>query len=182
MWIGHIYSPLSTSTVLTKCQFTASGQYVLQLCYIPPSSWWSTMDTVSIKSSNLYCFLLKFVRLPWALFYSKSAHLNWQKVALAISMHWNVAILLVYLITCCLSTGPSDENEGKLANWGIGRRSLPKELWPNHTWLYMIPAAITAGASLPMLLEGILHMPSLPVLVMIYVRISPWLATFTDVD
>ena len=33
----------------------------------------------------------------------------------------------------------------------------------------MIPAAVAAAASLPMLLEGLLHMPSLPVLVMLFV-------------
>ncbi|TVY29279.1 hypothetical protein LHYA1_G001370 [Lachnellula hyalina] len=32
----------------------------------------------------------------------------------------------------------------------------------------MIPAAVAAAASLPMLLEGLLHMPSLPVLVMLF--------------
>lgn len=32
----------------------------------------------------------------------------------------------------------------------------------------MLPSALTASVSLPMLLEGILHMPSLAVLVMIF--------------
>lgn len=36
-------------------------------------------------------------------------------------------------------------------------------------WIVMIPAAVAAAASLPMLLEGLLHMPSLPVLVMLFV-------------
>lgn len=33
----------------------------------------------------------------------------------------------------------------------------------------MIPAAVAAAASVPMLFEGLLHMPSLPVLVMLFV-------------
>lgn len=33
----------------------------------------------------------------------------------------------------------------------------------------MIPASLAAAASFPMLLEGILHMPSLAVLVMLFV-------------
>lgn len=39
----------------------------------------------------------------------------------------------------------------------------------NTYWTAMAPAAVAAAASLPMLFEGVLHMPSLPVLVMLFV-------------
>jgi len=97
-------------------------------------------------------------------------------------MHWSVAILFVYTITSYLSSRPSNISEGKLAGWGITRRQLPNKLWPNRSWLYMIPAAVTAGALLPMLLEGFLHMPSLPVLVMIYVRFSLAMVTPANIE
>ena len=79
-------------------------------------------------------------------------------------------MLLVYIITLYLSSRPSNTNGGMLADWGIRHRPLPDNMWPNRTWIGMIPAAVAAGGSLPMLLEGVLHMPSLPVLAMIYVR------------
>ena len=56
-----------------------------------------------------------------------------------------------------------------MTGWGIqmfmGEHDF---LWAN-TWTGMIPASLSAAAAVPMLLEGILHMPSLSVLVMVFV-------------
>jgi hypothetical protein len=49
------------------------------------------------------------------------------------------------------------------------RKSSGNGFLSNIHWAAMIPAAVAAAVSVPMLLEGILHMPSLPVLVMLLV-------------
>ena len=47
--IKHIYSPSANLPVSDKCNFTVSGQYVLLLRCIPPSSSWLAMDIVSLQ-------------------------------------------------------------------------------------------------------------------------------------
>ena len=53
-------------------------------------------------------------------------------------------------------------------NWAL-KQPDGSVLLPNKCWAVMIPASLAAAASLPMLLEGCLHMPSLPALVMLFV-------------
>ncbi|KAL3419573.1 hypothetical protein PVAG01_08071 [Phlyctema vagabunda] len=55
-----------------------------------------------------------------------------------------------------------------VTSWRIGFHQAEQSLVPSLRWLPMLPAALMAAISLPMLLEGLLHMPSLPVLVMLF--------------
>lgn len=83
---------------------------------------------------------------------------------LTIAFHSFLAIFLTYSVALYLGSESSNKTDGK---WGI-LRSRPDQLWPNSSWLVMIPAALATGASLPMFLQGLLHMPSLAVLVMLF--------------
>jgi hypothetical protein len=84
-------------------------------------------------------------------------------IALTIAIHSYFAILVTYSVALYLQTGPLND-----AEWGM-QLFRPDDLWPNYTWIVMIPAALTAGASLPMFFSGLLHIPSLTVLIMLFV-------------
>ena len=59
----------------------------------------------------------------------------------------------------------------KHSRWSIRYADGSGTLFGNYR-LEMIPAAIVAAVSVLLLLEGLLHMPSLPVMVMLFVGFS----------
>jgi hypothetical protein len=89
-------------------------------------------------------------------------------LALAIAFRTFIALSIVYISSLRLGSEASKSSTEKISQWGI-RRPAGGSLLFNKYWTGMIPAALSAAASVPMLLEGILHMPSLPVLVMVFV-------------
>jgi hypothetical protein len=88
--------------------------------------------------------------------------------ALTIAFRVFSSILVIYTILLHLGTGSSNTNGWKPRIWTLRRPERNDVLFHKHS-LAMMPAAITAAASLPMLLEGVLHMPSLPVVGMLFV-------------
>ncbi len=82
-----------------------------------------------------------------------------------------MSVLVVYTIIIHLTTKSSNIPNGNSWRWML-RQSDEVDLF-NKSGLMMILASIAAAVSLPMLLEGILHMPSLPVLTMLFVSFKP---------
>jgi hypothetical protein len=81
----------------------------------------------------------------------------------------------VYIIFLRFTADP----QGRLPQWGLKQPDGDYALL-NKYWIFMIPASLAAAASLPMLLEGLLHMPSLPVLVMLFVSCLASFWNITD--
>ncbi|KAG9229045.1 hypothetical protein BJ875DRAFT_211746 [Amylocarpus encephaloides] len=85
---------------------------------------------------------------------------------LAISFRVFATLSVVYMVGWRLGAESTRDNTTS-TQWGI-RRPRMRELLATKYWVGLLPASLSAAASLPMLLEGILHMPSLPVLVMVF--------------
>lgn len=86
--------------------------------------------------------------------------------ALTIAFRSFAAILIAYLIYLRIATMPNNTS-GSLQR---GLKMLSRnDFLSNKFWVVMLPAALAAAASFPMLLEGILHLPNLPVMVMLFV-------------
>ncbi|KAF7942976.1 hypothetical protein EAE96_010925 [Botrytis aclada] len=50
----------------------------------------------------------------------------------------------------------------------INVRSTTKGFQPTQSWFWMIPASLTSAVALPLLMEALMHMSSLPVLIMLF--------------
>ncbi|PMD34210.1 hypothetical protein L207DRAFT_638754 [Hyaloscypha variabilis F] len=86
---------------------------------------------------------------------------------LTIAFRVFASILVVYVILIRLSRESSSIHKVEWWRWAIRKPDSGGLFLHAHLGL-MIPASITAAASLPLLLEGLLHMPSLPVMVMLF--------------
>ncbi|KAE9379475.1 hypothetical protein N431DRAFT_553678 [Stipitochalara longipes BDJ] len=90
---------------------------------------------------------------------------------LIIAFRTFASILVVYTILIRLrrefSKTPSNTPGARAWKWTLSKPGRDGLLSGKHS-LLMLPASIGAAASLPMLLEGLLHMPSLPVIVMLF--------------
>ncbi|CAG8974812.1 hypothetical protein HYALB_00000425 [Hymenoscyphus albidus] len=87
---------------------------------------------------------------------------------LAIAFRAFVALSIVYVLALKFGSESTASNPNNISQWGIQKPGGAGALMFNKHCIRMIPAALTAAASVPMLMEGILHMPSLPVLVMVF--------------
>jgi hypothetical protein len=67
-----------------------------------------------------------------------------------------------------LGSDYSNKIGGRFSLWGL-KTPGRWDFQASKNWTVVVPAALSAAVSLPMLLEGLLHMPSLPVLVMLFV-------------
>ncbi|CZR68518.1 uncharacterized protein PAC_18417 [Phialocephala subalpina] len=76
------------------------------------------------------------------------------------------AALVVYTILLRVAS-ETNHISGGISQWGL-RKLTGSDLLVNKYWAFMLPAALAAAASFPMLLVGLLHMPSLPVIVMLF--------------
>ncbi|TVY81547.1 hypothetical protein LSUE1_G006992 [Lachnellula suecica] len=85
---------------------------------------------------------------------------------LTIAFRSFVVLAVGYIIALRMGSESATTNKPTKLS-GMRRPSGNAFLWNKH-WMVMIPAAVAAAASVPMLLEGVLHMPSLPVLVMLF--------------
>ncbi|KAL5327139.1 hypothetical protein ACEPPN_004831 [Leptodophora sp. 'Broadleaf-Isolate-01'] len=86
---------------------------------------------------------------------------------LMIAFHSSAAILFVYIILLRIKSDSNYIPGPKRRGWGL-RQPDGDDFLANSYWTPMIPASLAAAASFPMLLEGLLHMPSLAVLVMLF--------------
>ncbi|EKD20831.1 uncharacterized protein L3040_000936 [Drepanopeziza brunnea f. sp. 'multigermtubi'] len=86
---------------------------------------------------------------------------------LTIALRSVVSMALVYVALLRIYTEPNVISGVKRRQWGL-RQSEGNDFLLNRHWIPMIPASLAAAASFPMLMEGILHMPSLSVLVMLF--------------
>ncbi|PQE03094.1 hypothetical protein CJF31_00002945 [Rutstroemia sp. NJR-2017a BVV2] len=97
--------------------------------------------------------------------------------ALVISTLYFIALLLAY--TTITSSKSCQVEVGSITDrWSTS--SLTKKvkvnaLSPDRTWIRMVPSAVAAALALPFFVQALLHMPSLPVLVMLFPerRLSP---------
>ncbi|RDW71181.1 hypothetical protein BP6252_07744 [Coleophoma cylindrospora] len=94
-----------------------------------------------------------------------NAHPTDFSLALTIALRAFVVLGLAYVLALYTAEEPRAE-ENILWNYLQGSRR--GSTWPVATWLAMFPAALMAAVSLPMFMMGVLHMPSLPVLVMLF--------------
>ncbi|KAE8452067.1 hypothetical protein EG329_002233 [Mollisiaceae sp. DMI_Dod_QoI] len=83
---------------------------------------------------------------------------------LTIAFHSFTAILVTYILRAVFG---STNTQANTQQWSF-RNPSESDLLPTKYWAFMLPAAMTAAASFPMLLEGMLHMQSLPVIVMLF--------------
>ncbi|TVY46711.1 hypothetical protein LOCC1_G004663 [Lachnellula occidentalis] len=85
---------------------------------------------------------------------------------LTIAFRSYVVLGVVYIIALRMGSDSTTANKARILQ-GIRKPSGNGSMLSFYCSA-MIPAAVAAAASLPMLLEGLLHMPSLPVLVMLF--------------
>ncbi|KAG4412497.1 hypothetical protein IFR04_014353 [Cadophora malorum] len=76
-------------------------------------------------------------------------------------------ILIIYIVLLRIKSDANYIQSSKRSARGL-RQPDGDDFLLNSYWGPMIPASLAAAASFPMLLEGILHMPSLAVLVMLF--------------
>ncbi|KAF4626091.1 hypothetical protein G7Y89_g12070 [Cudoniella acicularis] len=86
---------------------------------------------------------------------------------LTIAFRFFAALSVIYIFALRAGTDAAGSSSRKIPQYGI-RRSGGDDFFLNSQWTKMIPAALAAAAAVPLLLEGLLHMPSLPVLVMLF--------------
>ncbi|KAG4429820.1 hypothetical protein IFR05_014691 [Cadophora sp. M221] len=86
---------------------------------------------------------------------------------LTIAFRSSAAILVVYIILLRIKIDSNYIPGTQKKGWGL-RQPDGDDFLANSYWAPMIPASLAAAASFPMLLEGLLHMPSLAVLVMLF--------------
>ncbi len=101
-----------------------------------------------------------------------------QLVALTIAFRSFAFILIAYVILLRLGSEYSITTGGRFSQWVL-KTPGGWGFQASKDWTVMVPAALSAAASLPMLLEGLLHMPSLPVLVMLFVSHTVLLHAFS---
>ncbi|KAH8658789.1 hypothetical protein BGZ60DRAFT_127210 [Tricladium varicosporioides] len=87
---------------------------------------------------------------------------------LTIAFRSFVAAGVIYIFALRAGSDSANTSSRKIPQLGI-RRSGGDDFLLNRQWSGMVIAALTGAAALPLLLEGLLHMPSLPVLVMLFV-------------
>ncbi len=92
-------------------------------------------------------------------------------IAFTIAFRVLASILVAYLVTLRFDGESADTPRGDSRRWGL-RRPDGDVFMMNRYWAAMLPASLVAAAAFPMLLQGVLHMPSLPVLVMLFVSVS----------
>ncbi|KAI9055222.1 hypothetical protein LZ554_000186 [Drepanopeziza brunnea f. sp. 'monogermtubi'] len=86
---------------------------------------------------------------------------------LTIALRSVVSMAIVYVALLRIYTESNVLSGAKRRQWGL-RQSEGNDFLLNRHWIPMIPASLAAAASFPMLMEGILHMPSVSVLVMLF--------------
>ncbi|PQE32689.1 hypothetical protein CJF32_00008291 [Rutstroemia sp. NJR-2017a WRK4] len=89
---------------------------------------------------------------------------------LVISTLYFIALLLAYM-TIISSNSCQDEVGSATDRWStslLTKRVKPNGLSPDRTWIWMVPSAIAAALALPLFVQALLHMASLPVLVMLF--------------
>ncbi|PQE18158.1 hypothetical protein CJF30_00009311 [Rutstroemia sp. NJR-2017a BBW] len=89
---------------------------------------------------------------------------------LVISTLYFIALLLAYT-TIISSNSCQDEVGSATDRWSTSPLTKGVKLnglSPNRTWIWMVPSAVAAALALPLFVQALLHMPSLPVLVMLF--------------
>ncbi|KAL2074834.1 hypothetical protein VTL71DRAFT_8613 [Oculimacula yallundae] len=86
---------------------------------------------------------------------------------LTIAFRALAATLLGYIILLRMRSISNHTRSFIRMGWGL-RQPDGDDFLANPSWGPMIPASLVAAASFPMLLEGLLHMPNLAVLVMLF--------------
>ncbi|RDW83314.1 hypothetical protein BP5796_04805 [Coleophoma crateriformis] len=126
--------------------------------------FWIVTSVTAVLSSKLLMVNYDYHYRALALHYW-NVHPTDFCLALTIALRSFVVLGLAYVLALYTADEPKAE-ENILWNYLQGsRRGTP---WPVATWLAMFPAALMAAVSLPMFMMGVLHMPSLPVLVMLF--------------
>ncbi|XMA08503.1 hypothetical protein WAI453_001294 [Rhynchosporium graminicola] len=86
---------------------------------------------------------------------------------LRIAFRSAAATLIVYIILLRVNFGSNKRLGTKIRGWGL-RQPDGDEFLANKHCVSMLPASLAAAISFPMLFEGMLHMPNLAVLIMLF--------------
>lgn len=133
---------------------------------------WSTKRLMLIRDfvNNSTCFptsLANYCQITVRSNIPPATHIVWWSIALTLALVYFVVLLLAHILVDLMKNGC------RISNKAPSNISMPKlcqftGFLPSKNWTAILPSSLTASASVTMLMEGILHMPSLPVLVMIF--------------
>ncbi|KAF7910050.1 uncharacterized protein EAF01_003768 [Botrytis porri] len=121
--------------------------------------FWIFSSSISIYANKLLLlqrgFLLNQIQITvWQHSFIAGTKTN-RHLALTISTFHFGLWLLTFIIT--------SRHESR-----INVQSIPKVLQQTQSWFWMMPASLTSAVALPLLMEALMHMSSLPVLIMLF--------------